>query len=137
MKKIAHRGLPSDHVKENTLAAFQNAIKSRDYDGFECDIRTTKDHVFIIYHNLFLGSEYIGNLKWEDIKDKQIPTLEEVLKLKTEKIMLLEIKEPNLDVKKLKKLLEKYPNKNVYIDSFDKKIIKKLKKENPPCKLGV
>ena len=42
MNVIAHRGLISPDIKENTLESFLNAIRNG-YDGIELDIRHTKD----------------------------------------------------------------------------------------------
>ena len=47
MKLIAHRGLTNNIIKENTVLAFNNAIKNG-YDGIELDIRKTKDNKILI-----------------------------------------------------------------------------------------
>ena len=63
-------------------------------------------------------------------------TLESILKINTDKIILLEIKDFNMDVKKLIKLLNKY-KRNIMLMSFDTNIIKKIKTLNTKYKLGV
>ena len=138
MKLIAHRGVHKNGIPENSLEAFKAAIQNENYAGFEFDIRTSKDGVFVIHHDLFLDNKLIRFLDAKELKEKyKIPTLEEVLKLKTDKIMLLEIKEANIDTEKLAKLINLYPNANLYIDYFDNKIIKKLQKEKTHAKYGV
>ena len=134
---IAHRGL-KENAKENTMNAFKNSLNDPDYIGFECDIRTTKDHVFVICHNPMIKNDIISLTDYKVLKEKyQIPTLEEVLNLKSDKIFLLEIKEHNIDINAFLKILEKRKEKNIYIMSFFNSVIKKLKKANCPFKLGV
>jgi len=50
MKYIAHRGL-SSKAPENTTKAFELAGQEQKYFGIECDIRTTKDHQFVVFHD--------------------------------------------------------------------------------------
>ncbi len=49
VKMIAHRGY-SAYERENTAAAFI-AAGNRSYFGIECDIRITKDNVFVVCHD--------------------------------------------------------------------------------------
>ncbi|MCI8575035.1 MAG: glycerophosphodiester phosphodiesterase [Bacilli bacterium] len=138
MKLVAHRGLHQNGVAENSLEAFQKAIANDDYVGFEFDIRTSKDGVFVIHHDLFIDGNLIRFLDYSELKEKyHILSLEEVFKLKTSKIMLLEIKEANLDTVALNELINKYPHTNLYIDSFDNSIIHQMKKMNNHAKYGV
>ena len=135
---IAHRGLKEKNSKENTIQAFQNAINNPHYIGFELDIRTSKDDVFTIIHNAFVGTHQIKHTYYRTLNKKyHLPRLEEVLKLDTNKIILIEIKEANINVKKFVRLISKYREKNIYVMSFHKSIIHKLKEEKIPCKLGV
>ena len=48
------------------------------------------------------------NINYKDMKD--IILLEDLLKIKTDKILLLEIKEREIDKNKLLKLLNKFPS---------------------------
>ena len=45
----AHRGASSDFV-EGSKAAYEGAI-TQGADGFECDVRLTKDRQIICYHD--------------------------------------------------------------------------------------
>ena len=49
MKIYAHRGASHD-FPEMTMAAYENAVK-QGADGFECDLRLTKDGVAILWHD--------------------------------------------------------------------------------------
>ena len=134
---IAHRGLKKT-AKENTIFAFLGAIQSPYYAGFECDVRTTKDHVFVIVHDAIVGMKRVRDMTYSELKKNYaIPSLESVLKLQTDKIMLLEIKESDFDVPKFLKLLRKYSKKNLYVMSFFNSVIQRLAAMNCPCKLGV
>ena len=136
-KFIAHRGL-KENAKENTIEAFQKAIDNPNYIGFECDIRTTKDKVFVISHNPMIKDNIISLTNYKTLNNKNsIVTLESVLKLKSNKIFLLEIKEHNLDINAFIKLITKYSNQNIYIMSFFNSVIKKLDIPNHFYHLGV
>ena len=133
---IAHRGLKKD-AKENTLKAFEKSINNSFYDGFECDVRTTKDHVFVICHNPIYKGKIISLTEYKDLKKEHLPTLESVLKLKTNKIIMLEIKEINCDINRLSMLLQKYDYQNIYVMSFYNKVINNLLKKDLKIKVGV
>lgn len=136
-KLIAHRGLKKA-VKENTIDAFTLALNNEHYVGFECDIRTTKDGVFVIAHNPMIGLDIISNTSYRELARKYpLPTLEQVLKLDSDKIFLLEIKESNIHPKKFQTLIQKYPTKKIYVMSFFNKVIQELSKTKKQEKYGV
>ncbi len=138
LKFIAHRGLRTDTIKENTLEAFKNAIQNDKIIGFEFDIRKTKDNYFVVNHNSFINLDLIKRKTYKYLKKKyNLPLLEEVLELNTNKIMLIEIKDRYLPYRKLIKILREYQTKNLYCMSFHNKVIEKLKKRNAPVKLGI
>ena len=56
---IAHRGLVKKGVIENTLPAFLGAIKSNKYAGFELDIYTSLDGIFVVHHDPLLDGKFI------------------------------------------------------------------------------
>lgn len=57
------------------------------------------------------------------------------IKLKTNKIILIEIKDINIDTIQLTKLLNKYKTKNIYVMSFFNSVIKKI--NNNLFKIGI
>lgn len=70
----------------------------------------------------------------------KIVTLEEVLDVLNDKILLIEIKYMNGDKFNLEKFLNiinKYKNKNIMIQSFNKNIINRLKKLDKNLNLGI
>ena len=136
MKLIAHRGVVTKKIKENTLEAFKAAIVDKKYIGFELDVRQTKDKMFVIHHDLLHSDKFISNYDYKEIKE-EIPLLSDILKLATDKIFLIEIKDYKIDYEKFLKLLNKYLNKDIYVMSFHSNVIKKLKKSDCSFKLGV
>ena len=138
MKFIAHRGLRTDEYKENTLLAFQNAIKSEIMSGFEFDIRQTKDKKYVVNHNMFIKGNLIKHQTLKKLKKEyHLPSLNDVLKLNTDKIMLVEVKDSKLNYRKFVKIINHYQDKNIYIMSFHNKVINKLKKYKIKAKLGI
>lgn len=138
MKYIAHRGLRGDQYPENSLEAFQNAIDNPVVEGFEFDIRVTKDHAFVVNHNAFIKAELIKKHTARYLKKKyNLPTLQEVLSLDTSKIMLVEIKDMHIPYKRLVRILKSFKNKNIYVMSFHNSVIYKLCEYRCPAKLGI
>jgi len=133
---IAHRGLVNKFNKENTIKAFKSAINSDKYIGFELDLRVSKDQKFIVYHDLLYKGKLVKNTLYKELKKDNIPLLEEVLNLDTEKIIMIEIKDYKINLKKLAKLLSSYNNKNLYISSFNNKVLKDLKNYINNIKIG-
>ncbi len=138
LKFIAHRGLRTETIKENTLEAFENAIANELIAGFEFDIRKTLDNQFVVNHNPFIKTDFIKRKTFKYLKKKyNLPLLQEVLALDTDKMMLVEIKDRKLPYRKLIKIFNEYTNKKIYVMSFHNKVIEKLKKKNAPVKLGI
>lgn len=132
---IAHRGLVTKSAKENTIAAFLGAIHNPDYQGFELDVYTSKDNIFVVHHSPLVDGKFIWHETYKDLKKKGLIKLEDVLKLKTSKLILIEIKDINLNINKFTKLLKKYRHQNLYVMSFFNSVIKKF--INPPFKVGI
>ena len=133
-KLIAHRGLKLNNAKENTMPAFLNAINNANYDGLECDIWTTKDGYFVINHSPIYNLKLIRKSNLAELKG--IMTLNDLLKLKSNKIFLIEIKNLIIDINKLHKILMKFKEKRIYVMSFHKSIIKLLANYERTYKIG-
>lgn len=73
---IAHRGLATNGIPENTVAAFKNAVESG-YSWIEIDVRPTKDNIYVLAHdatatlykNGIAESVTFNTLNYNDIKD--------------------------------------------------------------------
>ena len=132
---IAHRGRGKHKYLENTKEAIINVL-NEDVDGVEFDIRMTKDRRFVIHHDpivkgLIIKFTKLKELKKIYLKDNiKLSTLTEVLdKIKTNKKIVIEIKSELDDydmlVKKLYNIVKRY-NLNIYVCSFNKKVVDKL-----------
>ena len=147
--KIAHRGM-FDNIKipENSLKAFKKAIK---YDyPIELDISVTKDNILIIFHDNNLKrmtglDKLVEEVNYSEIKklkllntNEYIPTLDEVLDLVNNKVLLdIEVK----TTKKYKIVCDILKNKlknydNYILKSFNPRIVRYLKKNNPNIEVG-
>jgi glycerophosphoryl diester phosphodiesterase len=96
----AHRGASSDFA-EGSKAAYQGAI-DQSADGFECDVRLTKDHQIICYHdrdtqrlskiNLEIAKTTFGELK-ERVNPYRLDELLD-LAITNKKDLVIEFKHP-------------------------------------------
>ena len=142
-----HRGLATKKHKENTLAAFKYSFK-KGY-GIETDIHCTKDNKIICFHDFNLKNKFKVNKRIKDINYKEIkkisikfnskvPLLEELLKLKHNKLpLMIEIK-PILLKKNLIALLDKIKGiKNCCLTSFHEKNLINLSKIKKKLFLGI
>lgn len=140
MKIIAHRGNDGIH-KENSLEAIINSLNSKYTDGVEFDIRFTKDHKFIVTHDLFTLGFRVRRTSSRKLQKKGLNTLEEILQnVNNDKIILIEVKEESKRFKylafKLASTLKKY-NLNYYICSFNYEFLKYFKNKYPYFKTGL
>lgn len=130
MKYIIHRGITSKQNKENSYLSIKKALLNKESLGVEFDIRLTKDYKIVLSHNSNIEGNIIENMNYIDIiKIKYLTTLDKILDINSNKIFLIDIKTNNNykvfgDI--LMNTLNKY-NKNIYLASFDKNIIKYIK----------
>lgn len=129
MKYIIHRGITSKTNKDNSYLAIKKALLDSTSLGVELDIRLTKDNIIVLSHNSIINTNYIENMTYKEIiKNKYLTTLDRILDINTTKMLLLDIKVNNNYKKFANTLLDKINNldKNIYLMSFNKKIIKYL-----------
>ena len=147
---IAHRGLHTNEIPENTIGAINNAVLNN--VALEIDVQLTKDNVLVVFHdkNLLRLTNVNKNLKdvtYNEIKNlfiknskETIPRFEDVLKIVDGKVLLdIEIKyysKPLKTIKCLGKLLEKYEGKYI-IKSFNPFISFLYKLFNKTANVGV
>ena len=140
----AHRGLWNESVPENSLAAFDRAIKAG--YGIELDIQLTKDGRIVVFHDSTLrrmcGVErFVSDLTLAELKtlrlaktNHQIPTLIEVLQLVDGKVpLLIELKGEDLDTTlctKAAKILDNYRGA-FCIESFNPVMLSWFKSYRP------
>jgi len=147
--KIAHRGM-FDNIKipENSIKAFKKSLK---YNyPIELDVQLTKDNVLVIFHDDNLlrmtgVNKILEDLTFDEIRklkllntNEYIPTLDEVLNLVDNKVLLdIEIK----NTKRFKLLCDLLKDKlanydNYILKSFNPRIVRYLKKNNPNIEVG-
>lgn len=148
-RPIAHRGLWGNGIIENSLPAYENAIKH----GYpiEIDVYQSKDGVLLSFHDQTLkrmtGADgYIFEKTYEEIKklnlngsEHKIPTLKEVLDLVDGKVpLLIEFKDmPDKSyVNSAVKMLKEYKGEFA-VQSFNPLILKKIKKLAPEFLRGI
>ena len=109
----AHRGASSD-FKEGSKAAYIGAL-SQGADGFECDVRLTKDKQIICYHDsdtsrLSNSDLKISKCSFKELKEKVDPyRLDELLDLSisNKKDLVIELKHPVSTGAMIEKLVHK------------------------------
>jgi glycerophosphoryl diester phosphodiesterase len=138
----AHRGASANYP-EHTLAAYEGAVEEG-ADGFECDVRITKDEIPVLWHNASMmeragNTGLIAEMSYKEVSRAypQILTLDEFLDFAVAKKrgVLLETKHPVISGNKIeeivvemlhaKKTLSKIP---VSVMSFSWLAIEKMKR---------
>lgn len=149
---IAHRGLVNKTNPENTYISILSALNSTKYVGVEFDVRLTKDNKLVLMHDKNIirttnGTGTVENMTLKELKKYQmtknktqtIPTLERILSIKTNKILLIELKINNNEkelANTLIEVLKNYPHKTIYVMSFNKKVLNILKRYKHHIPLG-
>ncbi|MDY2714885.1 MAG: glycerophosphodiester phosphodiesterase family protein [Candidatus Borkfalkiaceae bacterium] len=141
---VAHRGLHEDGKPENSLPAFENAIKN----GYpiEMDIQLTSDHIPVVFHDDYMErmtgeKKYIRDVSLEDVKkmrlggtDEGIMTFEEFLNFVDGRVpLVIEYKtqrDKGIIADKTLPLLDKYKGEFV-VQSFDPTIVRELRLKRP------
>lgn len=140
---IAHRGASALATHENTLEAFQIAIDLQ-ADFAEFDIRKTRDHQLIAFHNPDLNGVDIRTLTYEEIckitgqKGYRVPLLLEVLKLCHGKIKLdIELKETGYEQEIIDMVERFYDYSDYMMKSFIDRSVLRIKELDPNIKAGL
>lgn len=146
---IAHRGLHSKNIVENTISAFVKAINM----GFiiELDVHILTDNNIVVYHDYDLKrlsniNKIIETFNYKDlskikIKNKyKIPTLNQVLNIVNGKVpIIIEVKDMNNNEKFyqiLANILDNY-NGEFAIQSMNPKVLDWFYKNRPNYIIGL
>lgn len=83
-RMYAHRGRHSNADEENRIPAFRRAL--RRFDGFECDIRLSRDGIPVVIHDATLRRthndvRHVSELHASELQRLGVPTLEDTLHL--------------------------------------------------------
>lgn len=145
---FAHRGA-SGYEVENTLSSIKRAI-NMGAQAFEIDVQLTLDEKVVVYHDyslgrIFPGKEKIMDLNYSDlykISKGEIPTLEEVMSLiPAGSLLNIEIKADISEKREIEdyvfKIMNKFPEINILISSFEHDMLKRVFMKNKDVKIGV
>lgn len=155
---LGHRGARLPHLPENTLAAFDLALQAG-CDGFEFDVRATRDQQLLITHDSHLcGLEVAGSTyaelqrRWEErvvprlpltqrrslsYEQLAIPCLQDVLQRYGGRAFLdLELKVDGLEDGVLRALRDNAPA-NFMVSSFLPQVLCDLRQRDGQVPLGL
>lgn len=146
---IAHRGLFTSEIPENSLSAFKNAVRNQ--LAIELDVTSLADGTVVVFHDSKLArmtgkDGFISHCTLEDLKDlvllktnEKIPTLAEALECIGGKVpVLIEIKnygKVGALEKEIWKLLQGYKGEYA-IASFNPYTVEWFKINAPTVKRG-
>ena len=149
---IAHRANNNHKYLENTKEAIIECLKKEYIDGIEIDIRTTKDREFVLIHNMLIdkisnGNGFVKDKTLKELKDyifgnnQKINTLEEILNIMNNKLLLIEIKDETNNYKNFIEIfyekIRKYLYLNIVVCSFNYELLLYLKKLNKNIKCAL
>ena len=112
MQIYAHRGASAD-FPELTLAAYEGAV-TQGADGFECDVRLTKDEVPVLWHNATMleragNPGLIAEMTYKEVSRAypQILTLDTFLTfaVTSKKSVLIETKHPVISGNRIEEII--------------------------------
>ena len=146
MKIYAHRGSSIAHP-ELTMAAYKAAV-DEGADGFECDVRITKDKQLVLWHDADMqrvagNSARIADSTLKEIKShyQQVLTLDELLILARDnkKEVAIETKHPVPSGSAVEKgvmelLSQEKPVADIHVMSFSWLALENIRKINPEQK---
>lgn len=150
MLKIGHRGAKG-YVAENTLASFVKALELK-VDAIELDVHLSFDNEIMVIHddtidrttsNLRVSGGFVNDYTSKDLKELNIPTLEDVFNLINHRCIInIEIKDANA-TQRLIKLIEKFINEQhwnynlLQISSFNWSVLEEVVVTNSKISIGV
>lgn len=140
---IAHRGYAPKSIHENTLEAFDEAVRFQ-ASMIETDIRILKDGTLVCAHDSTWQGILLKDMTYDEWTEKTFtkegwrpPTLKEVLKRYQHTVPLnLEIKDVGIEEKVLMEL-EGYQGKELWISSFEDDVIRRMKELNNGVKTAL
>ena len=132
MKLIAHRGY-SLKYKDNSIEAIKSAIDKK-FDGLELDIQPCKTGDLCVYHDLYIDDKFIRDMSLDEIRSKNIHTLEDIFDIISEVQVYLDIKGNDPQTPSLILNFFKYrSHKNITFCSFNRRLLKSLLPSMKKC----
>jgi glycerophosphoryl diester phosphodiesterase len=138
---LGHRGArASVSVRENTLASFDLCLQ-HGCDGFEFDVRGTRDEVPVVGHDASFRGRSLSRVPAGDLAPWQaqgfLPTLEEVLRRYSPLCFLdIEIKDAGVETRVLELLGRYAPQHGYVVTSFLPQVLLRLHELDAALELG-
>lgn len=140
VSKISHRGyVDNQFTMENSYKSIANALE-KNFDMIELDVQLTKDNILILHHDLFVETnandlKMISDMKYSELKKlkNHVLTLDELFKIKNidKKSLYLDLKGSDQLAEKLVYFFDNLTfNNDIYLGTFNKKHLNKLKESN-------
>ena len=113
---LGHRGARVSGIPENTFAAFDFGLQ-KGCDGFEFDVRCTRDGRLIICHDPDLSGRNLATTAYADFAHA-VPCLEDVLARYPEAFLDIELKVPGMANAVTTALKQNPPRRGFVVSSF-------------------
>ncbi len=140
-KVIAHRGA-SAYATENTTESFTKAVEMG-ADYIEFDIRSTKDNVFVVYHDSNIGKSQINDTNYDDLRQLcknrgfDLPKLKEVVGVIGDSVSLdAHLKTTERVTEAVDLMLDSVNEERIMITSEHMDALSDVRSEYPDIKLG-
>ena len=133
---LGHRGARATRsVPENTVASFDLALQ-HGCDGFEFDVRCTRDGTAIVCHDSEVEKIEIAGAIRSELP--QLALLEDVAERYRERAFLdIELKVPGLEDKVIAALERHIPERGFVVSSFFAEVLLELRSRNASIPLGL
>ncbi len=136
---IAHRGA-SAHAAGNSVEAFERAIAAG-ADCIEFDVRRTREHELIVFHDARVAGAPVATLTRADIARRRRrvpPLLSEVLELAAGRVRIdVELKEDGYVERVVDLIGERFAAPEVIITSFLDEVVARVKDVEPTIRTGL
>ncbi len=134
--RLGHRGArATKSIPENTLASFDLALK-HGCDGFEFDVRLTKDAVTVVCHDSIWQGRDIARCSRSDVPE--LPTLDDVLDRYPASVFLdIELKVDGLENSVVDLLAKRGDSLGIVVTSFLPRVVQKMKAALPALACGL
>lgn len=128
MKCIAHRGYSLTH-RDNSIEAIREAVH-REYDGVEIDVQLCGTGELVLYHDVYIGNYFVGELSLQKLGELGVCSLrdvyEEIPEIRNTSLFI-DIKGADLSVvKALETFYQDESTARVTFCSFNRKIVYNL-----------
>lgn len=133
---LGHRGSRcSPSVPENTFAGFDLALE-HGCDGFEFDVRVTRDGVAVVCHDPKFKRLSISRTDAAHLQE--LPTLEAVIeRYSTRAFLDVELKVAGIEAQLLRFFAHRAPKKGFVVSSFLPRVLLEVRRLDPTVPLAV